>query len=257
MICPILITHLKPFFHLSTPPCLHSHALLLLGHGSSKHPDSSASVRKHADLLRARESFTEVHCAFLKEEPRIENALAQIQSERITIVPDFLAEGYFTEQIIPELLGGLPSHITLTSPVGIHPLMQELILQVADETLSNWKPEETSLLVVGHGSNKNNHSKQTLLDHIAAMESSFAQVTDLWLEEPPYVSDWKKTATQKQIIAVPYLLSNGQHGGWDIPKMLGNIPNLRLAPALGTNPRFVQAIADIANCVEGTTDLTH
>ena len=79
--------------------------LILLGHGSSKHPDSSRSVREHAEILSQTDCFAEVRCAFLKEEPLIENALDGVGEEQVIIVPDFLAEGYFTRQVVPAKLG--------------------------------------------------------------------------------------------------------------------------------------------------------
>lgn len=234
--------------------------LLLLGHGSSKHPDSSSSVRRHAEILRQRGDFTEVHIAFLKEEPFMQDALGDLKYERLAIVPDFLAEGYFTKQVIPDLLGvaTLPDAARYCDPVGTHPMMQELIVKSAYEVLGDWGAEEVSLLLVGHGSTKNSQSKQTLLNHIAEIEKTagFSQIADLWLEEAPLVSDWGTVARQKKIIMVPFLLSDGQHGGWDIPEMVGLEPgtlthgvthevddwSIRVAPALGTSPYFADVI---------------
>lgn len=245
---------------MSTP---RSQSLLLLGHGSSKHPDSSSSVRSHAEALRQRGHFASVHCAFLKEEPRIEHALEEIEkmgSDHITIVPDFLAKGYFTQQAIPELLeiNQRQGQIRYSDPVGVHPMMRELILDAAEDVIGEWSLRGVSLLLVGHGSRKNAQSKQSLLDHIAALKKStgFAQIADLWLEESPLVSDWLTVATQKKIIVVPFLLSDGQHGGWDIPEALGLSKNdsidgvthrvgdveFRLTHALGTSLRFPEVI---------------
>ena len=239
-------------------------AILLLGHGSSKHPDSSSSVRLHAKILHERGGFDEVHVAFLKEEPLVENALGLIESEEIWIVPDFLAEGYFTRQIIPEMLelDSQPETVHYGDPVGTHPMMAELIDQSAHDILGDWDPSQVSLLLVGHGSTRNSQSKQTLLDHIIELEKTtpFAQVSDLWLEESPFVREWVSVATQKKIIVVPFLLSDGQHGGWDIPEMLGLSRDvsthdvthevkgreLKISPALGTSPRFVEVIERIA-----------
>lgn len=90
--------------------------------------------------------------------------------------------------------------------------------------------------------------------------TDFAQVADLWLEELPLVSSWKEVATKRQIIVIPYLLNDGQHGGWDIPEELG-LPldqpihaqthdvegcQIRLTAALGTSPRFAEVIAQLA-----------
>jgi len=158
--------------------------LLVLGHGSSKHPDSSRSVKKHTEALRAQGGFSEVHCAFLKEEPYIEEGvLDSMQADKICIVPDFLAEGYFTRQVIPKKLNLIEkgSSVKYCPPVGTHPLMVDLINSAAISVLDNWKVEETSLLVIGHGSTKNFCSKQTLKSHLANLrkQTDWKQVADL------------------------------------------------------------------------------
>ena len=239
--------------------------LLLLGHGSSKHPGSSRSVRQHAEILRQRGCFSEVRIAFLKEEPFIQDALDDLETERLAIVPDFLAEGYFTKQVIPELLGieQLPESSHYHDPVGTHPMMQVLIYQAAQAVLGDWAGEDVSLLVVGHGSRKNTQSKKSLLDHIDKLQKSedFSQVSDLWLEESPFVRDWRARVWHKRVIVVPFLLSDGQHGGWDIPEMLGleqgvgshgvthliDGQQIRLTPALGVSPRFADVISALAS----------
>lgn len=238
--------------------------LLLLGHGSSKHPDSSRSVREHAEILSQTDCFAEVRCAFLKEEPLIENALDGVGEEQVIIVPDFLAEGYFTRQVVPAKLGDKlrSANICCTPPVGTHPMMAEIINDMAREVLGDWTVEQTSLLVVGHGSGKNPCSKQSLLGHLQEVRNNtdFAQVADLWLEELPVVSSWKEVATKRHIIVIPYLLNDGQHGGWDIPAELGlsldqqihgqthdvESHQIRLTPALGTSPRFAEVISQLA-----------
>ena len=238
--------------------------LLLLGHGSSKHPDSSRSVREHAEILSQTDCFAEVRCAFLKEEPLIENALDGVGEEQVIIVPDFLAEGYFTRQVVPAKLGDKlrSANICCTPPVGTHPMMAEIINDMAREVLGDWTVEQTSLLIVGHGSGKNPCSKQSLLGHLQEVRNNtdFAQVADLWLEELPLVSSWKEVATKRHIIVIPYLLNDGQHGGWDIPAELGlsldqqihgqthdvESHQIRLTPALGTSPRFAEVISQLA-----------
>jgi len=238
--------------------------LILLGHGSSKHPDSSRSVREHAEILSQTDCFAEVRCAFLKEEPLIENALDGVGEEQVIIVPDFLAEGYFTRQVVPAKLGDKlrSANICCTPPVGTHPMMAEIINDMAREVLGDWTVEQTSLLVVGHGSGKNPCSKQSLLGHLQEVRNNtdFAQVADLWLEELPLVSSWKEVATKRHIIVIPYLLNDGQHGGWDIPAELGlsldqqihgqthdvESHQIRLTPALGTSPRFAEVISQLA-----------
>jgi sirohydrochlorin cobaltochelatase len=194
----------------------------------------------------------------------IENALDGVGEEQVIIVPDFLAEGYFTRQVVPAKLGDKlrSANICCTPPVGTHPMMAEIINDMAREVLGDWTVEQTSLLVVGHGSGKNPCSKQSLLGHLQEVRNNtdFAQVADLWLEELPLVSSWKEVATKRHIIVIPYLLNDGQHGGWDIPAELGlsldqqihgqthdvESHQIRLTPALGTSPRFAEVISQLA-----------
>lgn len=194
----------------------------------------------------------------------IENALDGVGEEQVIIVPDFLAEGYFTRQVVPAKLGDKlrSANICCTPPVGTHPMMAEIINDMAREVLGDWTVEQTSLLVVGHGSGKNPCSKQSLLGHLQEVRNNtdFAQVADLWLEELPLVSSWKEVATKRHIIVIPYLLNDGQHGGWDIPAELSlsldqqihgqthdvESHQIRLTPALGTSPRFAEVISQLA-----------
>src|SRR6185295_10622535 len=80
-------------------------ALVLIGHGSTLNADSSAPTYQHADELRRRKIFTQVQEAFWKEEPYIWQVLRGIFAKRVFIVPLFISEGYFTEEVIPRELG--------------------------------------------------------------------------------------------------------------------------------------------------------
>jgi sirohydrochlorin cobaltochelatase len=58
----------------------------------------------HADEIRSRGLFAEVHCCFWKEEPSMREALYMIDSDEVYVVPDFISEGYFTQDVIPREL---------------------------------------------------------------------------------------------------------------------------------------------------------
>ncbi|HEY6675981.1 MAG TPA: CbiX/SirB N-terminal domain-containing protein, partial [Terrimicrobium sp.] len=68
-------------------------ALVLVGHGSTLNPDSSAPTHAHARLLRTRGIFREVHSCFWKEEPSMREVLRMIESAKIYVVPVFISEG--------------------------------------------------------------------------------------------------------------------------------------------------------------------
>src|SRR5207245_11621515 len=82
-------------------------ALLIVGHGSTVNPDSSATTLAHAAEIRRRKVFVEVGCAFWKEEPSLRDALFLFDRESVRevyVVPNFIVEGYVTQTVIPREL---------------------------------------------------------------------------------------------------------------------------------------------------------
>src|SRR5271170_367809 len=105
----------------------HSSALVIIGHGSTVNPDSSAPTFAHADEIRRRGLFGEVVCAFWKEEPSMRQVVYMVGSDDVYVVPNFISEGYFTQRVIPRELV-LDGPVTLCGtrtikycdPVGNH-----------------------------------------------------------------------------------------------------------------------------------------
>ena len=82
-------------------------ALLIVAHGSTVNPDSSAPTAAHAAEIRRRKVFAHVECAFWKEEPSLRDALFLFDPESIRevyVVPNFISEGYFTQTVVPREL---------------------------------------------------------------------------------------------------------------------------------------------------------
>ena len=68
-------------------------ALIIIGHGSTVNPDSSAPTLDHAEVILEKGCFREVHCAFWKEEPSLRQVLHMVDSKDVYIVPNFISEG--------------------------------------------------------------------------------------------------------------------------------------------------------------------
>lgn len=206
-------------------------ALLIVGHGSTENPDSSTPYFEHADEIRSRGLFAEVHCCFWKEEPSMREALYMIDAPEVYVVPDFISEGYFTQEVIPrelELDGpttvvhGKTIHYCL--PVGIHPTMTTLIRQRAKEVAPEAKPEQTTLIITGHGTGLNSNSTKAIKDQvelIAQSDAGYAHVTDAYMEEQPFIAKWDELGNTPNVIVVPFFIADGLHSYQDIPVMLG------------------------------------
>jgi sirohydrochlorin cobaltochelatase len=206
-------------------------ALLIVGHGSTENPDSSTPYFEHADEIRRRELFAEVHCCFWKEEPSMREAFYLIDSDEVYVVPDFISEGYFTQDVIPRELGlsgpttevhGKTFHYCL--PVGVHRSMTDLILKRAKEVAPGVDPADTTLIITGHGTGLNQNSTKAIRDQVDLIIGSgagYAAVLDTYMEEQPFIAEWDKIAPTPHVVVVPFFISDGLHSYQDIPVLLG------------------------------------
>ena len=209
-------------------------ALLIVAHGSTINPDSSAPTLAHAAAIRRRNIFTEVECAFWKEEPSLRDAVFLFEPESIRevyVVPNFISEGYFTQTVVPrelELNGPTTKRSSgqtwnYCEPVGNHPMMTGLLLKRAREIAPDAVSAETSLLIVAHGTDLNENSAVAAkreAEKIRAL-GRYAAVLNVYMEESPLVSDWQKFAKTRNVVVVPFFISDGLHSYEDIPRLLG------------------------------------
>src|SRR5436189_648611 len=209
-------------------------ALLIVAHGSTVNPDSSAPTLAHAAEIRRRKIFADVACAFWKEEPSLRDALFLFDPESIRevyVAPNFISEGYFTQTVVPrelELNDRTTRRATgqiwkYCDPVGNHPAMTELLLKRAREIAPGVDPHETSLLIVAHGTDLNENSAVAAkreAEKIRAL-GKFAAVLNVYMEEPPLISDWQKLAKTRNVVVVPFFISDGLHSYEDIPRLIG------------------------------------
>lgn len=220
-------------------------ALLLVGHGSTVNADSSRPTREHAEALRRRGCFAEVATAYWKEHPTLAGGLRQTLSPRVFVVPLFISEGYFTEEVIPRELGlgtiGAPGNervqrrgsrrIHYCHPVGTHPRMTGLILDRARDIVRRHpgpggftpEPGETTLFIAGHGTGNNENSRKAIEDQVHAIRHRglYADVHPLFMEEEPRIGDCYALASTENLVVVPFFISDGLHSYEDIPVMLG------------------------------------
>jgi len=215
-------------------------ALLLLGHGSTQNADSSAPTYRHAEEIRRRNIFAEVHVGFWKEEPHLRESLRQTARGRIYVVPNFISSGYFTEEVIPRELG-LRGAVTrmgsqeiyYCEPVGLHPSMTGALLKRAGEVVAKSgevpDPKKTCLLICGHGTPLNDNSMNIIrrqAENISALQV-FGDCQPVSMEQRPFVKDWRTLTNCPDVIVVPFFISDGLHSFEQIPVLLGLTHDVR------------------------------
>lgn len=217
-------------------------ALVLVGHGSTLNADSAAPTYFHADRIRERRLFSQVQEAFWKQEPGISGVLRSIFTPRVFVVPLFISEGYFTEEVIPRELGlekngkefarirrDKDRTLIYCGPVGTHPSMTAVLLARAREVVEGFpfprapRAADTSLFIAGHGTGNNENSRKAIEEQVRLIQEMklYADVHSIFMEEEPRIGDCYRLAATRNIVVVPFFISDGLHSYEDIPVMLG------------------------------------
>jgi sirohydrochlorin cobaltochelatase len=243
-------------------------ALVIVGHGSHRNPASDEPAFAHADRIRETGAFDEVREAFWKEEPSPREVLRIVDTDVVYVVPLFISEGYFTEQVIPRELrldgwdpalwdsdGTSASHATLTDadtgktvhytgPVGTHDAMTDVIVRRAESVTGDpGVGPEFGLAVVGHGTKRNENSAKAIQYHAGRVRERdrFEEVRALYMDEDPEVDDVADHFDTEDVVVVPLFISDGYHTREDIPEDMGLTDDYRTGwdtPAVVDNRRI-------------------
>ena len=153
--------------------------------------------------------------------------------------------------------------------------MTKVILSRAGEVVEKFpfprapKPQDITLFIAGHGTEKNENSRRAIerqAELIRAMKI-YASVHAIFLEESPRIAECYALARTKNLVVVPFFISDGLHTQADIPILLGEVKRTveqRLAagqpawrnptekngklvwysPAVGTEPQIADVILE-------------
>jgi sirohydrochlorin cobaltochelatase len=223
-------------------------ALVIVAHGSHLNPDSSTPTYDHADTVRAVGAFDEVKTGFWKEEPHLREVLRTVESDEVFVVPFFVSEGYFTEEVIPRELrldgwnvkdwdsdGTSADSATYTAedtgqrvhycgPVGTHDSMTDVIVRRAESVTGDLDVGEGfGLAVVGHGTERNENSAKAIEYHAQRVREMdrFDEVQALYMDEEPEVDDVTEYFESEDVVVVPLFVADGYHTQEDIPEDMG------------------------------------
>jgi sirohydrochlorin cobaltochelatase len=196
----------------------------------------------------------------------------------------FVSDGYFSSDVIPRALGFAPgssrlrienSEFIYCRAVGTHRRMTDVLRGRAREVVEQYpfprapKPKDTTLFIAGHGTEQNENSREAIECQVEWLRArdEYANVLAIFLEEAPRIPECYTLAQTKDVVVVPFFISDGMHTREDIPVLLGEPKRLvqeRLAAgrstwrnpterngrrvwyasAAGTDPRVVEVILD-------------
>ncbi len=205
----------------------------------------------HRLAIQEHGHFRSVVCGVLKGTPELEEALMSVargRPARILIYPLFMSDGYFVNTVLKVRVAklDLPFPVTTLPPVGLSADLPDLLhrrsLEIAGE--ANFKPKQSRLLLVGHGS-KIGHASSKVTEKVArqlAAYDVFAQVQTAYLEELPLLHN-QLAADRKQTVVVGFFASDGLHAYDDVPAAIAETgANAVYTGAIGSHPAFAEII---------------
>jgi sirohydrochlorin cobaltochelatase len=118
--------------------------LIIIGHGTERNSNSAEVIYRVTREAEAARVFGEVKTGFLDQPPEVGEVLEEMGGRDVVLVPFFVAEGWHTQETIPDDLGiNRPSVSPVTkkdgraifyaAPVGTFPEVAEIVLQRARE----------------------------------------------------------------------------------------------------------------------------
>src|SRR5215218_142730 len=213
-------------------------ALVIVGHGSHLNEDSSLPVYEHAARIRETGEFDEVFECFWKEEPSMRHVLDTVESEDVFVVPAFISEGYFTQQVIPRELG-LTGPVTrkggktirYAGPLGTFEGMPDVILERTDDLMRGREVSgRTALVLLGHGTDLNKNSGGVV--YLNAGRIRARGIYDLVevgvLDQEPEIGAVVDGGEAENVILSPLFIAEGWHTRETIPEDLGLVGDVTL-----------------------------
>lgn len=247
-------------------------ALVIVGHGSHLNEDSSQPVYEHAARIREGGEYDEVVECFWKEEPSMRHVLDTVEADEVYVVPAFISEGYFTQQVIPRELaleGPLTRRggktIRYAGPLGTFEGMPDVILERIEDLMRDKElaPGRTALVLLGHGTDLNKSSGGVIYLNVERIRERglYAAVEAGFLDQDPEIGSVVASVEAENVIVIPVFIAEGWHTRETIPEDLELAGEVTVRPdgrrifygaPVGTHPSMADLISARARETAGT-----
>jgi len=227
-------------------------AVMLAAHGAGDASDANARIRSLANDVAARIDRPVV-ASFNLGNPSYEAGLmgvmdvARHSAPRVIVVPLMTSNGYFARRIVPRRIheanqsrANRPrASIFFTPAAGAAPSVISALANRTAQTIKahTMDPLSTTILVIGHGTDRSKKSARSTYDLTRAISARLARarVRPAFLDQEPRLKHAALAIETPNVIILPYLLGGGHHAAADIIAPLGlpesHSPNSRRAIA--------------------------
>jgi sirohydrochlorin cobaltochelatase len=236
-------------------------ALVIVGHGSHLNEDSSLPVYEHAERIRRTGDFDEVVECFWKEEPSMRHVLDTVESDKVYVVPAFISEGYFTQQVVPREIGieGAVTErgnktVRYAGPLGTFEGMPGVVLERANDLMRGKEVSgRTALVLLGHGTDLNKNSGGVIyLNARRIRERGLYDLVEVgFLDQEPEIEEVVEGVEAENVVLIPVFIAEGWHTRETIPgdlALTGEVTaregkTIFYGAPVGTHPAMANLIA--------------
>ncbi len=202
-------------------------SLVLAAHGS-RCGGAARALEEIAAQLRQRDGFDQVLTAYNQGEPAFEQVPELVAGDAVVVVPVFLAEGYYSKQVLPRELrrarrsGSMD--IWLTPVVGSDSRLHSTLLRRLVELIQRlgWNPERTTVVVLGHGTPRSSSSTLTAREAASFLSchGPCKMVQPAFLDDSPSPRAVLEGVDADHCIVLPFLFGSGGHAA-ELAGLLG------------------------------------
>ncbi|MFZ7092602.1 CbiX/SirB N-terminal domain-containing protein [Primorskyibacter sp. 2E233] len=225
-------------------PSPNAQRVIIVSHGQPSEPDiGEVEIRALAEAIEQALPDWDVRGATLAAQGALEAALAG--SEGALVYPFFMADGWFTRQVLPKRL---TDHAALQlPPFGLDPDLPEFTGAWLRRVLNDqgWQAEETTLFLAAHGSGKSTKPAAVTRAFAEALgkHMAFKEIRCGFVEEPPFLAQAAQNLGE-QAICLPFFAFKRGHVLEDLPQALDEVgfAGVRLEP-FGCQPELPAFIA--------------
>lgn len=219
---------------MSPRPC----SLLLAAHGSLANQGANQPLLDLADAVAiagrskqpdsASRIFEVVSPAFLNGQPALTNVLDSLPIGDVVVVPMLTSEGYYLKSLhgkIHENQNSDAFRVFMTPIVGTHHSIPRRVGQRISALLAKHKlpSDQTTVVVVGHGTHRNKTSGQSTIHLTEKLAASFEDLKfeTAFLDQSPDIADVAANIKTRHVLVIPFLISRGPHSTLDVPRAFG------------------------------------
>ncbi len=227
--------------------------LILMAHGSRRHPAANAHLRQMADAVAARGIFADVRLGCVQGEPSLDDALANIETGRILALPLVMSDGKLVDDMLARVWAALSptKDVAATAPLGTDERIPEIAAGRARAALdaAGIDAGAAHVVLVSHGSPDDGRNRLNAKRHAGRISASalFAGVRVAFIEEPPSIVD-AIAGIPGPAAVVGLFTAPGGHAIDDVGQALAATERRDVVDAgpIGLDARLPELIADLA-----------